>query len=453
MIGAGKIYVASLGGGNAAYGVLFGSVFVGLGAGMAFGPRIARELSRRRLFGLSMVFGGDLPRHRRASCRRSRWRSIFVLGVGFGAGVAYLSGMTLMGTDVDDAMRGRVFAVAAVAHPRRADHRAGRGAVRGRGSRQAHLPHRRHERDASTALASSWSPGGCWQWWLALLAFRKMDDGPRCRSGRDLKTALRGDSAKRRRMGDGGVFIAFEGGEGSGKSTQIELLAAALRDAGVAVVVTREPGATTVGRRIRDLLLHDDEPLSPRAEALLFAADRAHHVATVIQPALDRGDVVLTDRYIDSSMAYQGAGRELTFDEIRRVSGWATSGLTPDLTVLLDIPAATGLERARGRNARPAAAGSDADKLERESLEFHERVRDGVSRTGRSRAGALSGAGCDAAGERARAGDPGRRRRVARQSPAAVVRPAARRRAAARQPRDTEPARLMTVRPSCEDAA
>ena len=170
------------------------------------------------------------------------------------------------------------------------------------------------------------------------------------------------------------MFIAFEGGEGSGKSTQIELLAAALRDAGVDVVVTHEPGATSVGSRIRDLLLHDDEALAPRAEALLFAADRAHHVDTVIRPALDRDDVVLTDRYVDSSLAYQGAGRELTFDEVRRLSRWATRGLTPDLTVLLDIPAAVGLERARGR-----AASTDgrryADKLERESLEFHERVR------------------------------------------------------------------------------
>jgi dTMP kinase len=170
------------------------------------------------------------------------------------------------------------------------------------------------------------------------------------------------------------VFIAFEGGEGSGKSTQIELLAAALRDVGVDVVVTQEPGATSVGSRIRDLLLHDDEALAPRAEALLFAADRAHHVATIIQPALDRGDVVLTDRYIDSSMAYQGAGRELTFDEVRRLSGWATCGLTPDLTVLLDIPAAAGLERARGR-AGSTDGRRYTDKLERESLEFHERVR------------------------------------------------------------------------------
>ena len=113
---------------------------------------------------------------------------------------------------------------------------------------------------------------------------------------------------------------------------------------------------------------------SPRAEALLFAADRAHHVATVIRPALDRGDVVLTDRYVDSSMAYQGAGRELTFDEVRRLSRWATCGLTPDLTVLLDIPAAVGLERARGRTASTDGR-RYADKLERESLEFHERVR------------------------------------------------------------------------------
>ena len=170
------------------------------------------------------------------------------------------------------------------------------------------------------------------------------------------------------------MFIAFEGGEGSGKSTQIGLLATALRDRGFEVVVTQEPGATNVGRRIRDLLLHDDEAVAPRAEALLFAADRAHHVATVIQPALDRGDVVLTDRYIDSSMAYQGAGRELTFDEVRRLSGWATCGLTPDLTVLLDIPAAVGLERARGRMTSTDGRGH-TDKLERESLEFHERVR------------------------------------------------------------------------------
>jgi dTMP kinase len=163
------------------------------------------------------------------------------------------------------------------------------------------------------------------------------------------------------------VLIAFEGGEGSGKSTQIDALASTLRGAQRSVVVTREPGATEVGRQIRDLVLHTDTAIAARAEALLFAADRANHVHTVIRPALDAGEVVLVDRYIDSSIAYQGGGRDLDEDDVRRLSEWATQGLWPDLTVLLDVPARVGLDRARGR--------SSADRLERESLDFHERVR------------------------------------------------------------------------------
>jgi dTMP kinase len=163
------------------------------------------------------------------------------------------------------------------------------------------------------------------------------------------------------------MFVAFEGGEGSGKSTQIALLATALRERGHAVTVTYEPGATEVGAHIRELVLHRSTPLTPRAEALLFAADRAHHVDTVIRPALTRGEVVLTDRYVDSSLAYQGSGRQLSLDEVGRLSHWATAGLRPDLTVLLDLPARDGLHRAGGRGAQ--------DKLESESLEFHERVR------------------------------------------------------------------------------
>jgi dTMP kinase len=201
-----------------------------------------------------------------------------------------------------------------------------------------------------------------------LLAYRKMDEGERIGIWADFKASLRGDTSTRRRMHSGGVFVAFEGGEGTGKSTQVELLAVALRDAGRTVVTTREPGATEVGRQIRDLVLHHREPLTPRAEALLFAADRALHVDTVIRPALDRGEVVLTDRFVDSSLAYQGVGRELSVDEVRRVSRWATGDLRPDLTVLLDLPAAIGLARAHGRG--------EADKLERESVEFHERVRE-----------------------------------------------------------------------------
>jgi dTMP kinase len=169
-------------------------------------------------------------------------------------------------------------------------------------------------------------------------------------------------------MRSGGVFVAFEGGEGSGKSTQIELLASALRAEGRSVTVTHEPGATNVGSQIRQLLLHDNDPITPRAEALLFAADRAHHVDTVIRPALDAGDVVLTDRYVDSSLAYQGVGRKLTVEDVKRVSRWATDGLRPDLTVLLDLPATQGLARAGGR--------ATADKLESESIDFHERVRE-----------------------------------------------------------------------------
>ncbi|MCU1656763.1 MAG: tmk, partial [Pseudonocardiales bacterium] len=209
--------------------------------------------------------------------------------------------------------------------------------------------------------------GGLFALAAGLLAYRKMDDRQQMPVWMDFKTSVRGDSSVRRRLRSGSVFVAFEGGEGSGKSTQIELLATALRGQGRAVTVTHEPGGTDVGIQIRDLLLHHREPLTPRAETLLFAADRAHHVDTVIKPALDAGEVVLTDRFIDSSLAYQGAGRQLTVDEVQRISRWATTGLHPDLTVLLDLPAAQGLSRVRGRG--------EADKLEVESLEFHERVR------------------------------------------------------------------------------
>jgi dTMP kinase len=145
----------------------------------------------------------------------------------------------------------------------------------------------------------------------------------------------------------------------------------------VSVTVTYEPGATAFGVRLRRILLESpDGPLTPRAEALLFAADRAQHVDAVIRPALDRGDVVITDRYVDSSLAYQGAGRALSMDDVRRLSRWATNGLTPDLTVLLDIDPELGLGRVqeRSRNGHEPGGGGP-DRLERESLEFHRRVR------------------------------------------------------------------------------
>lgn len=165
-----------------------------------------------------------------------------------------------------------------------------------------------------------------------------------------------------------GLFVAFEGGDGAGKSTQSRLLGEWLEQQGYAVRHTREPGGTTLGREIRDLLLHgEDGSVSPRAEALLFAADRAHHVATLVRPALERGQIVLTDRYLDSSVAYQGAARDLGYDEIRELSLWAVEGLVPDLTVLLDVPAGVGRER----------RGEVHDRLEREADAFHDRVRQG----------------------------------------------------------------------------
>ncbi len=162
-------------------------------------------------------------------------------------------------------------------------------------------------------------------------------------------------------------FIVFEGGEGAGKSTQAKLLATAYERAGRDVVLTREPGATSLGATVRSLLLDPGSDVLPRAEALLYAADRAQHVGAVIVPALRRGAVVISDRYVASSLAYQGAGRDLAPDDIARLSEFATDGVAADRTVLLDIAPELGLARARGA--------SDPDRLETEQIDFHRRVR------------------------------------------------------------------------------
>jgi dTMP kinase len=166
-----------------------------------------------------------------------------------------------------------------------------------------------------------------------------------------------------------GLYITFEGGDGAGKTTQAELLCSWLAERGLEVVRTRDPGGTPLGQQVRELLLHGGH-VDQRAEALLYAADRAQNLAEVVRPALARGAAVVQDRYIDSSLAYQGAGRPLPAAEIRLLNEWATEGLWPQLTVLLDVSPELAAERRE-------VTGRQADRLESEEVEFHRRVREG----------------------------------------------------------------------------
>ncbi len=178
-------------------------------------------------------------------------------------------------------------------------------------------------------------------------------------------TATVPDAVPVPRPADRGLFVSFEGGDGVGKSTQLRLLGAAVEAAGHEVLLTREPGGTTLGLVLRDAVLHG-EHIDARTEALLYAADRAHHVESLVRPALTRGAVVVTDRYLDSSVAYQGTGRDLGADEVERLSLWATRGLLPDVSFLLDLDPAVGRTRLTGT----------PDRLERAGDDFHRRTRE-----------------------------------------------------------------------------
>ncbi|MEO3809218.1 dTMP kinase [Sphaerisporangium sp. B11E5] len=366
VIGVAKVYVVSLGGGDAAYGTVFAAVFVGMGLGIFFGPRVLSELSRRRLFGLAIVTAGVVL----AGIALIHNLVILVLltvVLGACAGIAWIIGYTMIGLEVEDAIRGRTFSflqslarvtlllVVAIA-PALAglfgEHMfsVGAGIV--------------YRFDGPNLVMLV---GGLLAVIVGVLALRHMDDRRHVPLRADLLAALRGErfvpeTAEQAR----GMFIAFEGGEGSGKTTQSRLLAIWLRDQGFDVVQTREPGSTKVGMRLRAILLDSaHQGLSARAETLLYAADRAEHVEKVIRPALYRGAMVVSDRYVDSSLAYQGAGRELEPQDVAKVNSWATGGLVPDLTVLIDVPPPVGLSR----------FASPADRIESEPLDFHERVR------------------------------------------------------------------------------
>jgi len=166
-----------------------------------------------------------------------------------------------------------------------------------------------------------------------------------------------------------GMFIVFEGGDGAGKSTQTARLAQWLTSQGYKVRTTFEPGDTELGAEVREIVLHSHVPISPRAETLLYAVDKAQHVAEVVKPALEAGMIVVCDRYVDSTIAYQGAGRALHLEEVSHIAWWAVSDLVPDLTVLMDVPVKEGLERKEDQSDK-------LDRIESAGLEFHERVRD-----------------------------------------------------------------------------
>jgi dTMP kinase len=363
VIGLARTFVGDLGGGDAGYGVLFGSVFTGLAIGIAFGPKIFAQFSRRRLFGASLTIAGSFL-VLLAAIPNFTLAVFIVIILGAFSGICWVTGFTMLGLEVHDDVRGRTFAfmqsmirvtlVAVLAISPIIAAYIGEYRIKVRNTEVA------YNGAAITLLLA-----GLFAILIGVVSYHQMKDRPNVSLWSDISNALKGELGSITGSPTKGVFIAFEGGEGSGKSTQSKLLKKWLEEEGEEVVLSREPGGTEMGKDLRRILLdHSTGEISPRAEALLYAADRAHHVYSKIRPALDRGDVVITDRYFDSSIAYQGAGRVLVSGEVARISRWATESLFPTLTILIDLPAETGLGRLKSK-----------DRLEVEPLDFHERIR------------------------------------------------------------------------------
>lgn len=369
VIGTAKFFATSLGAGDAAFYLLFGAIFIGLALGIGLGPMIVKDMSRRRWFGMSIVLASASVMALAFAIHLSM-AMVGAILVGAGAGMAFLAGTTLLGGEIADEVRGRVFAVVQIGTRLVLILAIGLSSLLAGvgGSRRLELADLGISISSTRLLLLAAGAAGIF---AGISAFGQMDDKKGVPVLADLWGSIRGRPLMPAEpFVSAGLFVVFEGGEGAGKSTQLAALAERLRGQGRDVIVTREPGATAVGERIRSLLLGapgSDVP-SPRAEALLYAADRAHHVATVVRPALVRGAVVISDRYVDSSLAYQGAGRTLPVDEVSWLSSWATGGLKPDLVVLLDVDPRTGLSRV-------AARAEAADHVEAESVAFHERVR------------------------------------------------------------------------------
>jgi dTMP kinase len=387
VVGLGFTYITyTLHGGNAGWGLVFAAIFVGMALGMVFGTRVLGNFSRRRLFGLTIA-AAAVPLALIGLVPVLGAVVLFVLVLGALSGIAYSTGFTIVGLEVDDDTRGRVFAffqssiqvilftVIAIVPLLSAGLTRLIASLNGNGNvKIGNITYASAGQNVVIMLAALVA------FLLGMRAYRQMDDRKGVPLREDLLAAIRGEPSapppgtahlNGHRPPPGpppGLLIAFEGGEGSGKTTQARLISIWLRELGYDVVTTHEPGATKVGMRLRALLLDTAHTgMSPRAEALMYAADRAEHVASVIAPALDRGAIVITDRYVDSSLAYQGAGRNLPVEDIARFNWWATGGRMPDLTILMDMDPIAGLRR-RVRSA---------DRLEAEPAEFHQRVRAG----------------------------------------------------------------------------
>ncbi|WP_406172085.1 dTMP kinase [Streptomyces sp. NBC_00996] len=360
------LHAKDLGGGPVTYGLLVLALTGGVVIGIRTAPSVLPSLSRRRLLSLAIAFTG-VALLAAGLVPDVTTVLLIVAFAGIGAGVAAHTGHALLDQEAEEYRRARttehLHAVVRVL--------VALGAILAPLVAAAIGPHRLENGKfvfAHGGAAFTLMLVGALLLPVAALVLAKVDDRSGVPLRHDLLDALRGGDDPAQVPATNGFFIALEGGDGAGKSTQATALAEWIRAKGHEVVVTREPGATPVGKRLRSILLDvSSAGLSHRAEALLYAADRAEHVDTVVRPALERGAVVISDRYIDSSVAYQGAGRDLSPTEIARINRWATNGLVPHLTVLLDVSP----EAARERFTEAP------DRLESEPVEFHTRVRSG----------------------------------------------------------------------------
>ncbi len=393
VIGIGYPYIKyTLKGGSPGWGLVFAAIFIGMALGMGFGTRPFGDLSRRRLFGLALT-ASAVPLALIGLFPNLALVAFFVLMLGFLSGIAYPTGFTIVGLEVDDDTRGRVFAffqstiqvillavIAVVGFVANGFSSAIQAATGSASVRFADVTYASAGQNAVLLLAAVLVA------FVGIKSYRQLDDRRGVPLRDDLMAVIRREpfapvpgSAAADGLapagGRTGLFLAFEGCEGVGKTTQARMIAIWLREQGYDVITTHEPGATKIGMRLRAMLLDTaNTGLSSQAEALLYAADRAEHVAHVIDPALARGAVVITDRYIDSSLAYQGYGRGIPTEDIARLNSWATDGRMPDMTVVLDMEPSAGLRR----------HSHSADRLEAEPLEFHQRVRAGFLALARS---------------------------------------------------------------------